>query len=307
MSPKLKGIFYTLASAAMVSVTFIASKQALKELEPLSFTPIWFGIASLWGLSYYAVQPNRVPLKTLKPHWKALTLIGLFSSASNFFFFTSIKLGEPTIVSFFSRSETIFSLLWGIVLLEERLSRWQWLGAGVAVTGAGMMTYHGGAVIWTILLLTLIANFFNSGTSLVAKLNVQNVPANILGLARTLGLTVVLGTLSLFSGKLVWPSTDALLWMVGGSFFGPFLSFVFYYQGLKTVDMGQASILRATQPLFVALYSLALFGSVIGSLQFTGGLIILAGVMLMLSAGSNKLISSMTNPLMMFKSRKNRT
>ncbi len=305
MSTKLKGILFTLTSAAMVSVTFIASKEALKELSPLAFSPIWFGIASLWGIGFYLFQPNRTPVRAFKPHLKPLILIGVSSSAANYFFFSGIKLGDPTVVSFFSRADTIFSLLWGIILLKERLTHWQWMGAAIAIIGAGLMTYHGGTIIFTVLLLTIVSNFFNSLTSLIAKMNVKNLPPNILGLARTLGLTVILGIIGFFSGELTLPSTHTLLWMVGGSFFGPFLSFVFYYHGLKTIDMGQAAVVRATQPLFVASYSLILFGSLISPIQFAGGLVILVGTMLMLSAGSNKLISSMTNPLMMFRKNRN--
>ncbi len=301
MTPKLKGILLTIASAGMVSVTFIASKQALKELTPLAFTPIWFGIASLWGLGFHFARSNRAPLAALRPHLKPLMLIGLASSAANYFFFSAIKIGDPTIVSFFSRSETIFSLLWGVLLLKERLTRWQWLGAAIAVVGAGLMTYRGGTIIFLVLMMALVGNFFNSLTSLIAKKNVKNVPPNVLGVARTIGLTVIMGTLALATGALTVPGTTTLLWMIGGSFFGPFLSFVLYYNGLKWIDMSQASIIRATQPLFVAIYSLALFGSFISPLQLAGGLIILAGVVLMVSAGSNKLISSMSNPLMMFR------
>jgi len=301
MTPKTKGILLTLASAAMISVTFIASKQALKELTPLAFTPIWFGIASLWGLGFHFAQPKRAPLMALRPHLKPLILIGLASSAANYFFFSAIKIGDPTVVSFFSRSETIFSLLWGVLLLKERLTRWQWLGAAIAVIGAGLMTYHGSNIIFLVLIMALVGNFFNSLTSLIAKKNVKNVPPNVLGVARTIGLTVIMSALALATGELTVPSTTTLLWMVGGSFFGPFFSFVLYYNGLKWIDMSQASIIRATQPLFVAGYSLALFGSLISPLQFIGGMIILVGVVLMVSAGSNKLISSMSNPLMMFR------
>ncbi len=295
----------TLGSAAMVSVTFIASKEALKELTPLGFTPIWFGIASLWGLVFHILLTKHTPMASLRRYMRPLMLIGIASSVAGYFFFSAIKLGDPTVVSFFSRSETIFSLIWGVFLLKERLTRWQWFGAAIAVVGAGLMTYHGGSVIFLVLLFALISNFFNSITSLIAKLNVKNLPPNVLGLARTIGLTVILGAIALLTGELTMPSAHTLAWMAGGSFFGPFLSFVLYYNGLKTVDMGQASIIRATQPLFVASYSFALFGIFLSSLQFAGGLIILAGVAFMLSAGSNKLISSMTNPLMMFRNLKN--
>ncbi|RME45444.1 MAG: DMT family transporter [Caldilineae bacterium] len=303
--PRVQGILYTFASAAFLSVTFIASKEALRELPTLGFTPIWFTLASAWGIGYYAVQPNKVPWQTLKPYLGALLLLGLSSSASNFFFFSSIRLGEPTMVAFFSRSETVFSLLWGVVALRERLTRPQWLGVAMAVVGAGVMTYQGGRLVWTVLGLALVANFFNATTSYVAKRNVASVPPAVLGIARTLVLAASMGVLGLAWGQLRWPSLRALLWMAGGSFFGPFLSYLLFYKGLRTMDMGQAAIIRATQPLFVALYSLLLFGRTLGGVQFAGGLVILAGVTLMLSNGVPVQISSLVNPLLMYRRRRN--
>ena len=59
MSSKLRGILYTVGSAASLSATFIAGKQAMAELTPLAFAPIWFAIASMWGLGYYFFQPGQ--------------------------------------------------------------------------------------------------------------------------------------------------------------------------------------------------------------------------------------------------------
>ena len=303
MSPKLKGILYIFASAAFLSVTFIASKQALKELPSLGFTPVWFAIASTWGIGYYTLQSDKISFAKLKRYLPALVALGLSSSLANLFFFTGIKLGDPTVVAFFSSSETMFSLLCGVILLQEKLTAGQWVGAAIAIAGAGIMTYKGGTIIWTVLGLTVTANFFNAATGYIAKRNVANVPPVVLGIARTVVLTLTLGAISFVTGNLTIPSLRAFLWIVGGSFFGPFLSFVLFYKGLKTMDMGQAAIIRATQPLFVAVYSLLLFGTTISGVQFVGGLTILAGVVLMLSGRANRGVS-MSNPMLVYFKRK---
>ncbi len=286
-----------------MSVTFIASKQALKELPSLGFTPVWFAIASTWGIGYYTLQSDKISFAKLKRYLPALVALGLSSSLANLFFFTGIKLGDPTVVAFFSRSETIFSLLFGVILLQEKLTAGQWVGAAIAIAGAGIMTYKGGTIIWTVLGLTVTANFFNAATGYIAKRNVANVPPVVLGIARTVVLTLTLGAISFVTGNLTIPSLRAFLWIVGGSFFGPFLSFVLFYKGLKTMDMGQAAIIRATQPLFVAVYSLLLFGTTISGVQFVGGLTILAGVVLMLSGRANRGVS-MSNPMLVYFKRK---
>ena len=65
-------------------------------------------------------------------------------------------------------------------------------------------------------------------------------------------------------------------------FFYSFLSYVLFYQGLRTLDLGKGAVIRSTQPLFVALYSMLLFGTTITLQQFLGGLLMLVGVALML-------------------------
>ena len=92
--------------------------------------------------------------------------------------------------------------------------------------------------------------------------------------------------------------------MLGGSFFGPFFSFLLFYKGLVTVTISTAAIIRATQPLFVALFSLILFGITIGPVQFIGGLILLAGVVMMLSGRPAKQRSSMSNPLLFLRQKR---
>jgi len=285
MSPKLQGVFYTIGSAASLSVTFVASKQALLELSPLAFAPLWFAIACGWGMGYYALQPNKVALSRLKPHWKWLLALGCSSMIANYLFFSAIGLGDPTVISFFSRATTIFALLMGVVLLRERMTQLQWLGALIAVTGAGLMTYQGGHLIWLVLAFSLSASFFHALTSYIAKRAVANtIPPIALNIARTGIPAIGLGSLSLVTGTLTWPSYQSLLWLIGGAFLGPFLSYLLFYKGLANLEISQATIIRASQPLFVAFYSFVLFAHLVSGQQFTGGMIILLGTLLMLAA-----------------------
>lgn len=282
MSPKLRGALYTLGSAACLSVTFVASKQALQELPLLGFATIWFIMASLWGLGYYIIQPDKVSLVSLKLHWQTLFLLGLCSSIANYFFFSAVNLGDPTVVAFFSRSETIFSLLLGVILLGEQMTGLQWLGAVVAIVGAGLMTYQAGSLIWAVLGLSLLGNFFNALTSYIAKRNITDILPLILGISRTVVLAFCLGMLAFLADDLVWPTSRAFFWIAGGSFFAPFLSYFLFYKGMVSLEISQAAIIRATQPLFVALYSFVLFGSLVSGQQFAGGMVILCGVVMIL-------------------------
>jgi drug/metabolite transporter (DMT)-like permease len=277
-----KGVVLTFASAACISVTFVASKQALLELSPLAFTPIWFGVASLWGIGFYLLRNGPKLPAGLSMSVRPILLMGFFNVIANLLFFSAINLGDPTLVAFFSRSETVYSVLLGAWLLDERMYRYQWAGVAIAIAGAGLITFQAGPVAWLVLLILLVSTFFLSFSRLIAKKNVATVEPLILSTARTILMSLILGLISLIAGQLAWPSSTAWLWIIGGSFFGPFLSYVFFYQGLLYLDLAKGSVIRATQPLFVAVYSLILFGTFITGQQFLGGMMMIGGVVLML-------------------------
>lgn len=282
LSPEFKGTLLVFASAACISVTFVASKQAMKELSPLGFTPLWFAVASVWGVGFYLLRSGPKLPAGLGSAIGPILLLGFLNGTANLILFTAINLGDPTLAAFFSRSETIYSVVLGAMLLGERMRSYQWLGAAVTVMGAGLMTFRAGVVVWLMLLLLLVSNFFLALSNLVAKKNITAVQPLILSTARTILMSLMLGVVGLAVGQLAWPGLTTWLWIIGGAFFGPFLSYLLFYKGLVHFDMAKGAVIRATQPLFVAVYSLVLFGTLITIQQFLGGLMMIAGVGFML-------------------------
>jgi len=279
---QITGILLALVSAACVSVTFVASKQAMQELSPLAFTPIWFAVASFWGIGFRVLRQGLKLPRGLKPSLGPILLLGILNGIANLLFFTTLNLGDPTLVAFFGRSETIYSILLGAWLLGERLDGYQWLGIVIAMAGAGLMTFKAGPVVWFMLLLLLVSNFFLALSTLVAKKSIIAVQPLILSTSRTIVVSLMLGLISWTTGQLVWPGPVAWLWIIGGSFFGPFLSYALFYKSLFYLDLSKGVVIRSTQPLFVAGYSFILFSTVIAPQQFMGGVVMLIGVTLML-------------------------
>ena len=282
LSSQSKGAILIFASAACISVTFVASKQALSELSPLAFTPIWFTVASAWGLGFYLWRSGLKWPAGLRRSTRPILWLGFLNGLANLLFFIAVSLGNPTLVAFFSRSETIYTILLGAWLLGERMRRDQWLGAAITIAGAGIMTYQAGPVVGLMLGILLISTFFLSLSTLVAKKNIIAVEPLVLSTARTVVMALMLGLVGLWLGKLAWPGPVTWLWIIGGSFFGPFLSYVLFYRGLRSLDLAKGAVIRSTQPLFVAAYSFILFGTFISVQQFAGGVMMLAGVGLML-------------------------
>lgn len=282
LSSQWKGVILALGSAACISVTFVASKRAMLELPPLAFTPLWFAVASLWGVGFYLMRDGpRVPAG-LTTSMRPMLLLGFLNGVANLLLFFAINLGDPTLVAFFSRSETVYTVLLGAWLLGERMFPYQWAGVAIAVVGAGVMTFQGGTAVWLVLVILLMSTFFLSLSMLVAKKNIIAAEPLVLSTVRTVVNCLLLGSIGLLAGQLAWPSPTAWLWIIGGSFFGPFLSYVLFYKGLRYLDLAKGTVVRAMQPLFVAVYSVILFGTFITLQQFVGGLLMIGGVVLML-------------------------
>lgn len=282
LSLQLKGVLLAFASAACISVTFIVGKQAMKTLSPLAFTPLWFGAASLWGIGFYIIRHGfKIPPR-LGASLPIILRLGFLNGTANLLLFTGISLGDPTLAAFFSRSETIYSVLIGVWFLGERMRSYQWLGVIVAVVGTGLMTFQAGTVVWLMLMILLTSNLFLAFSNLVAKRNIIAIPPLVLSTARTIVMGVLLGGISLAAQQLRWPALTTWLWIIGGAFFGPFLSYLLFYEALVYLDLAKSAVIRALQPLFVAIYGFVLFGTFISLRQFLGGLLMIIGVTIMI-------------------------
>ncbi|MDM8520455.1 DMT family transporter [Anaerolineales bacterium HSG6] len=283
MDNQWKGWGLILASSASMAVTFIASKQAMQGMSPLAFSPLWFLAASGWGLLLYLWQYGlRWPI-SLHAVIKPLLLLGSLNGLANLLLFAAINMGDPTLVAFFSRSVTVYSVLLAAMVLNERFLPHQWLGAVIAIIGAGLMTIKAAPVVWWVLGIMLVSNLFLASSRLLAKIYIQAVPPVVLSTVRTLVMALMLGLISLMAGELALPPNWSNWgWIIGGAFFGPFFSYILFYAGLRHVPLSTAEVIRVTQPLFVALYGLILFGTIMTGQQFLGGSVIIVGIAMLL-------------------------
>lgn len=151
----------------------------------------------------------------------------------------------------------------------------------LALLGAGALTYVSGQLVLEGFLLVSFSAIFYSVAWLLAKQAMREGLSSIALTGYRSGLTVVLTFLyAALLGRLAMPSLENLMVISIGSFFGPFLSLVLIYTAISLIGISKVSILRSAQPLFVALYSLVLFGAIPRPRQLIAGALILVGVLL---------------------------
>lgn len=282
--PRYLGYVLALFSTATVATAFVISKAVLETINPESFNVYWYTAASLYALVYGRLSGNPVRRITLRQYWKPLLSIGVINALSMTLFFYAIQMTDPAVISFLGRISTLFTVLLGIIVLGERLRRREWVGAAVILSGALLITYRGDAVLLKVFFISLGSSFLYSCTVIIAKRAVSAVSPLTLTLARSGGTASTILLLALVTGRLQFPSPGMLLIIVVGALGGPLISHLLLYRALALVDASKVSLIGATQPLFVLLYSLALFRTLPDGHQIAGGLLSMGGVAILLSA-----------------------
>jgi drug/metabolite transporter (DMT)-like permease len=121
---------------------------------------------------------------------------------------------------------------------------------------------------------------------IVAKVAVRQVrPDMMVALSRLTGAVIIL-IYALILGALQAPTPRAFIIIAVGSIIGPFLGFFLTYQALAIGDVSRVTAVKSCFPFFVALYSFLIFGTTPGPSQWAGGLIIVAGVLVLVAGQS---------------------
>jgi drug/metabolite transporter (DMT)-like permease len=282
--PRYLGYVLALCSTATIATAFVISKAVLETINPESFNVYWYTAAAVYALLYGRFSGNPARWCTLRQYWKPLLSIGLLNALSMMLFFSAIQMTNPAVISFLGRISTLFTVLLGIIILGERLGRREWAGAAVILAGALLITYHADEVMLKVFFISLGSSFLYSCTIIIAKQAVVAISPLTLTLARSGGTASTILLLALITGRLQFPPLGMLLIISVGALGGPLISHLLLYRALALVDASRVALIGATQPLFVLLYSLALFGTLPLAHQIAGGLLSMGGVAMLLSA-----------------------
>ncbi len=284
LSRPARGSLLALLSTAAIASIFVISKWFLNTLDSATFSLWYYAATVIVAVVYQRLRGRPGLWTTVRAHRPGpIVLLGLISSLSTVFFFAAIRRLDPAVASFFDRSETLFAVLLGLWLFGERFTRLEVAGLVVLAAGVVCLTYRAGAVVVEGALLVFAANLLYALGLALVKSRLGKVEAGALtGLRALFALPVLAGYALVTAGwRLPAPSQAAGLLL--GAFLGPFLGHMLYYRALRYIDLSKASLLHATQPVFVAGLGLAVFGTFPDARQWLGGALVLAGVYLLLA------------------------
>ena len=282
------GYLLAAASASAIAATYVIRKLISDEVNPATFSVWWYGLAGVYAWILTLLRGQIGEARTVRKGWKATLGLAFFNASAAILYYTEIDMTSPALVSFFGRLKTVYVVLLGVLLLRERLNRLEWIGAAVTIAGTLIIAWRGGEVLNAVFLIALVENLLMATSQIMAKFAVRHVPPLVLAGYRGVGISLIVLVYALLRGQWQWVSPSTFGVIAVGASIGPLMGHVMNYASLARMDAGKAAIVSAVQPVLVTLYTAALFGVWPTVQQAFGGVLAVAGVVLVFRARSTR-------------------
>lgn len=285
MKNQQKGIGLTLLSAVFNASTYIVPPLALILTNVENMLIFWFLWAIIIFFSFFALQKQAKKFLNIIRN-KKIAFLGIVNSVSAILWTYGVLYAGPALTSFVFRFDIVFTVIIGIIILKEKLSRMDMLGITIAIVGAFVTAYSATELIIFSTIIILIAALFSSISIILAKIYVKNIDSLSLAAGRSVYIFLSVLVVSIFFGRIQIPTINLLFLTFFAGFVGAFLGFFTFYKSLSFYEVSKAMAVRSIEPFFASIFSLIILFMVPSVNQMIGGFIIIAGVIILALKGS---------------------
>jgi drug/metabolite transporter (DMT)-like permease len=275
-----------LATVLFWSFNFTVVKYALTHgWEPLSYSSVRFAIGAVLfsALTYGREGSLRVQRSDVLLLVVAAAL-GIWLNQLSFSY--SIRFTTAATVALVFGTLPIFVALVSTAFGLERLRLRHWLATGISFAGVALVAAGGGTELGGDLggiLLALVACVTWAGYSVaMGPLMRRYSPYRISAFVLVVGSIPLLANAALQLVRQDWGALSTLAWaaFVYSLFFSLVFTNVMWFTAIDRVGAARASLYANLQPFLGAFFALVVLSEEMGPLQFAGGLVIGAGILL---------------------------
>lgn len=277
------GYMFAFVSSLSAGTAIVVAKWNLESITPLLMNAGIFLVgATVLVLSVLLSHRRKLALSHSPAGWGWIGAITATSLLAVFSFWTGVQKMDPSLAAFLARSEVPIAIFLGVLFLKERFNVYETMGAVLSFSGIVIMKmtirveYTDG--FWWVL---AGATFFGV-TEFVSKKAVRHVePVTLTTIRNVFMATVFWIVFVTVDGDtegidVVWPGVLAL------GMLGPIVSRVAYLSALRRLELSKVAIISQSQPVFVLLIALLVFGQLPTFREFTGGLCLMIGSLMMI-------------------------
>jgi drug/metabolite transporter (DMT)-like permease len=285
-SDTIKGYIFAIIATLTFSNVYIFSKAALNEIPLAQFGSLWYAVVAIFCFFFALFNKKLGQVNHLtKKQVQILLTLGVLEIATTTLFFLSIHIiPDPAVTSFLGNMFPVMVMLGGIFILHERFSPIEIFGGFLALSGAFVISYSGGTTLETMFIKGTGIVFFNAAfattATLVVKTQIKNLSPELLNLNRAVWLLIFSVIMFFAMGDAVAFSAGAIKNTVIGAIL-EFIAILTVYYSYKFIEVSRSSIVQSLKGIVVLIVAFLFFGTLPLPHQLAGGIITVAGVLIM--------------------------
>lgn len=285
-----------LVAVFLFGASFVAIKIALDQVDPLTLIPIRFGLGLvlLWPL---LIIRGGWPRPSINELGRTALLGGLGIFFNQWFQAAAMVTAEATTASWLSSLAPAFMVLLAWIFLRERIVSWQWLGILLALAGALLVSEadpsatfdQRGWIAPGLLIISALAWAVFSVFGKAESTRTSPLRATVMAMLWALLFS---GLLNLLRGELwrvsAWEAqTWAALLFLGVACTG--IAYALYFFALAGAQSALVAALQYLEPIITIVIAYFLLQENLRPIGLMGGLLILAGIVLVERTGMRSL------------------
>ncbi len=297
LRPSQVGLLAMLASVLGYSFLPVFTAKLLElGVEPVEIglwryaltVPIFWGIALAAGRrarSRSTAESRRLPNSRL------ILLGTLLAAAALCAFFGLQRIPAGTYVVIFYTYPAFTALL--LLTMGDRLSGWGWAALGLTLLGVtltapdfseGLAGGNMTGVLLALLNALIVAVYFILNSRLLKGRSALVRAAAL----TTTGALATLAVVGLLLGARLPALPEAWVYLLGMALVSTVLPIFMTNVGIQRLGPARAAILGSVEPLLTSLIAMLLLGQMMAPIQWAGGLIIVASVVMLQTLGSRR-------------------
>ncbi len=261
------------------SLHFIFARL-LHPLSPPGVSVLFVLLTATVEVGMVGAISKQLNFSEIKRNWWLFAAIGVLIATSTTINYQAVEFIDPGIASLLAQTGAVWAVLFGLIWLREDLNRSQAIGGLLALVGVFIVNYKAGDYVQIGSLLVILSAALYAFHSALTKKFSGDIGLTSFFFARLLASSAAIFLFTFFSRSLVWPSRAAWPYILLTGTIDVAVSRYLYYFALRKVRLTVLTIILTLSPVVAILWSTILFNSKLSSQQIIGGIIVIAGVLI---------------------------
>jgi drug/metabolite transporter (DMT)-like permease len=259
------------------SLHYVFARMLVQWLQP-SVSAFFVLLIATIEVGIYGLATRQLEFESLRKNAWFFIGIGFFIAGSSVLTYTAVEFIDPGVASLISQTGKLWSLGFGLVWLKERLSRQQFFGAAIAISGIFIITYQAGDYLRIGSLMVMGGTFLYAIHAGLVKKYGEDIDFINFFFFRLALTTIFMLLFISTTGVFTWPTAPVWGYLLLVGTVDIMFSRTIYYLALRRLKLSIHTLVLTLSPVVTILWTIIIFAIFPNLKQIAGGVIVLLGV-----------------------------